>query len=70
MVRFYTYKQTKNYKYLALLFLKWSLAPNAAIVISTCFLWCMILNKPYEQCEAQTKATYKTCGGQSGPNSV
>ena len=32
----YTYITKDIYKYLALLFLKWSLAPNAAITISAC----------------------------------
>ena len=38
MVGFYTYITKDIYKYLALLYLKWSLAPNAAVTISACFL--------------------------------
>ena len=37
MAGLYTYVTKDIYKYLALLFLKWPLAPNAAIAISTCF---------------------------------
>ena len=37
MVGCYTYITNDIYKYLALLYMKWSLAPNAAIADSTCF---------------------------------
>ena len=38
MVGFYTYITKDIYKYLALMYLKWSIAPNAVMAISTCLI--------------------------------